>query len=104
MGSRQPNQKDPAGEMHAEIVRRKGREYRADQRRLASILHDRKWDEQRISEFLEIDRATVARLLAVNGHRLSTECGFDRHGGCLRDAWDDGRSEFAACECDCHPA
>ncbi len=101
MGPDEPNQKDDAGEMHAEIIRRRAREHRLAQRRFARILADRGWSISRISEALDTRTETVARLVAPDGHLICTECIFERHDNCLIETWHDAAVSFTSCECSC---
>ncbi len=102
MGSDEPNENDEAGELHAEIVRMKARELRADQRRMASIYDARGWSPARICGSLDIDLDTLARLLAVDGRILCTECAFGRHLFC--DLFYADAAQTTSCECYCRSA
>ena len=99
MGSDEHNHTDKAGELHAEIVRLKARELRADQRRMALIYESRGWEASRICEALDLDFATLAQFLAFDGHLVCTECAFSRHPFCDRFYTDATRT--APCECHC---
>lgn len=99
MDDRQPNHDDPAGEAHAEIVRRNARILREDQRRFAVILDERNWAHDRIREQLDLDADTLTRLLAADGLIRCTECAFARHRDCSRVT--STGYDMVACECGC---
>lgn len=99
MGSEEHSQTDEAGELHAEIVRMKARELRADQRRMALIYTSRGWTTDRICHALDIDRDTLAQIRAVDGRLVCTECAFRRHDVCELYYADGVRT--VPCECHC---
>ena len=94
----EPSFTDPAGEMHAEIIRRRAAEHRMSQRAFAHILDQRGWPHARIAELLEIEPATLTRLLAIDSKDICTECVYGFHSRCIgKILTGDGR--LTSCEC-----
>lgn len=98
MNHSEPSFNDPAGEENAAAYRRRSAQHRKTQRELAIILDGRGWDHARIEELLEIDAATLRRMLASDGHKVCTDCVYDRHGHCIGLVVDVS-GEIDRCEC-----
>lgn len=98
MNQSEPSFNDPAGEENAAAYRRRSAQHRKTQRELAIILDGRGWDHARIEELLEIDAATLRRMLASDGHKVCTDCVFDRHANCL-GLLADANGNVGRCEC-----
>jgi hypothetical protein len=83
-------------------VRREARTSRQSQARLARLLADSYgFDKHRIAEMLDVEIATVARVLSAEGVTRCVECAFGVHRSCMGefDIEIDGQPTRCACEC-----
>lgn len=98
----EPSFTDPAGEMHAAIVRREAADHRRTVRRLAQNLDQRRWEHARIAEYLDMSLQQLGRILAVDGRSVCTDCVFEMHHHCL-GVMQHPSGAVADCECtECH--
>ena len=102
MSEAQPSQREAGALAIAEAVRRRGREHRLGQARQARLLADTyQKTNARIAEMLDIEPATLGRILAIDGLHRCVECCHGFHRACMHEFNFEQNGLMIPCECGC---
>lgn len=102
MDGLQHSQRDAGVLALAEAVRRRGREHRLGQARHARLLAETyQARSSRIAEMLDIDLATLERILGADGLYRCVECCHGFHRSCMGELNFEANGIAVPCECNC---